>query len=360
MNEQKMKEVIQNIHKAMLRKAKRGSGSHATEEIAMENRLLAVLCREPDLEPRKCAIALNERYGYSLTGDEIIQIFRNKHMANRTERKELFQWANEVSTLFSKAISGRLDGFEEYENKRKTAALLNGRKHEAQDRVAVIMLYEKYPEIDLFGDTDRLHTLGNTLAKYFFYDISDVIRDVYGFPQSRKKEKDSPFIRKMTYEEAIRKIEHLEIILDRTNTMLHDLQNEFAEELEASKVKELTDFFAKLNSERYGCILDELMVLKKGADALKKQNYELPLEINGLMIMVKKLIQFVKDSHIEPIMKINSIREVIAEDIEFCNYEGTPFVDAAEKKTVRVISPGWIYKDKEVQIARPKVKEEVR
>ena len=140
--------------------------------------------------------------------------------------------------------------------------------------------------------------------------------------------------------------------------MLQDLQEEFEEQLEASKAKELADFFARLNSEKYGCILDELLVVRKGIDELRKKNYELPIEINGLLIMVKKLIQFVRDSHIEPIMKINSTREVIASDVEFCNYEGSPFATLGDRKMVKVVSPGWIYKDKELQISRPKVKEE--
>jgi len=131
---------------------------------------------------------------------------------------------------------------------------------------------------------------------------------------------------------------------------------QFKEQLEASKVKELADFFAMLNSEKYGCILDELLVVRKGVDALRKSNYELPIEINGLLIMVKKLVQFVRDSHIEPMMKIDSIKEVSACDIEFCNYEGSPF-DSDKTKKVRVISPGWVYKDKDLQISRPKVKE---
>ena len=130
------------------------------------------------------------------------------------------------------------------------------------------------------------------------------------------------------------------------------------EQLQASKIKELADFFAKLNSEKYGCILDELLVVRKGVNELRKNNFKLPIEINGLLIMVKKLIQFVRDSHIEPIMKIDSIQEVAASDVEFCNYEGTPFITPEEKKTVKVVSPGWVYKDKELQISRPKVKEE--
>lgn len=56
--------------------------------------------------------------------------------------------------------------------------------------------------------------------------------------------------------------------------------------------------------------------------------------------MVKKLIQSVRDSHIEPKVKINSIREVIASDVEFCNYKGTPFTTPEGKKTVKGVSPG--------------------
>ena len=130
------------------------------------------------------------------------------------------------------------------------------------------------------------------------------------------------------------------------------------EQLAEAKVKELTDFFALLNSEKYGYLLDELLVVRKGVDELRKKNYQLPIEINGLLIMVKKMIQFVRDSHIEPIMKPGTVREVTAADIEFCNYEGTPFEEADETKLVKVISPGWVYKDKEVQISRPKIREE--
>lgn len=355
----KVKEVVQGMHEAMQRKIKRGS--QLKEDIIVENRIFAFLCRDFDLGPTKTSILMNEKYGYDLTGDEVIQIFRSRRMANPNERKELLQWAGGVAEQFSGAIQGKRDAFDRFEKQRKDPALKNGKKHDSQDRIAAIMIYEKYPEIDIFDDVDTLHLLGNTLAKYYFYDISDAISEVYGFPQYRdikKKQQSKESEKKLSYEQALRRVEQLESTLDRTNTMLQDLQDEFAEQLEASKVKELADFFARLNSEKYGCILDELLVVRKGVDELRKSNYELPIEINGLLIMVKKLIQFVRDSHIEPIMKINSIREVIASDVEFCNYEGTPFNSPEEKKTVKVVSPGWVYKDKDVQISRPKIKEE--
>lgn len=357
--DQKVNEVVQEIHEALLRKVRRSG--QAKDEIVMENRIFAIMCQEYDIGPTKCAIQMNEKYGYDLTGDEVIQIFRGRRMANPIERKKMMQWAEEVAALFAGAISGKEDSFEKFEKKRQESALGTGKKHASQDRVAAIMIYKKYPEIDVYNEADSIELLGDTFARYFFFDMSDAISEVYGFPQhkeGKKKPQSAKPEKQMTLEQALKRIEHLENSLERTNTMLQDLQDEFAEQLEASKIKELADFFAKLNSERYGCILDELLVVRKGVDELRKQNYELPIEINGLLIMVKKLIQFVRDSHIEPIMKINSIREVIASDVEFCNYDGTPFTKPEETKTVRVVSPGWVYKDKELQISRPKVKEE--
>ena len=360
MNNQKAKEAALGIHEAMLRKAK--GGSRVNEEIIMENRIFAIICDDLDLGPSKCAVKMNEKYACDMTGDEVIRIFRNQRMANPAERKELFQWAEEVAVSFKGAMEGKKDSFDQFEKLRKKPALKSGKKRRVQERVAAIMIYEKYPEIDLFDDTESLHLLGNTLAKYFFYDMSDVISEVYGFPQFRDqkaRQTEEKAEKGMDPEQAARRIEYLENILERTNTLLQELQDEFDEQLEESKVKELADFFTRLNSERYGCILDELLVLRKGVDELRKSSYELPIEINGLLIMVKKLIQFVRDSHIDPIMRIDSVKEVTASDVEFCNYEGAPFHSPDEKKMVRVISPGWVYKDKELQISRPRVKEEI-
>ena len=358
-NNPKVKEILTEFHEAMLRKNK---GKIApNKDVVIESQVFSILCNDFDMGPSNCASAMNDKYNYNFTNNEIVQIFRNRRMANPIERKELFQWANEVTKHFENAINGNKDSFYKFEKLRKQPALKNGKRHDSQERIVAIMLFEKHPEIDIYNDAEHLHLLNNTLAKYFFYDMADAISNVYGFiPLRNKKKEHSKTIRdkKMSYEEMTRKIIQLENMLERTTTMLQDLQNEFEEQLEESKTKELTSFFIKLNSEKYGCILDELLMVRKGIDTLRKNNYELPIEINGLLIMIKKLIQFVMDSHIEPIMKINSIKEVFASDIEFCNYEGTPFSSEQEVKKVKVISSGWIYKDKEIQISRPKVKEE--
>ena len=347
---EKIQEILSGIHEAVLNKAIKGRNSK--QDIIIENQLFLIMCDNYTLEPREYANIMNNKYDYELTGNAIIQIFRNRKLANPHERQDIFANAEKISSYFENALSGNAEDFNFYEKLRKQ--LVNDKKHESQDRINLLMLYNKHPEIDKYDDIEKVLLLGNTLGKYLFYDISDAIAHVYGFVQEKPQKRE----KKLSYDKALIRIAQLESTLERTNFMLEELQEEFEQQLQDSKIKELTDFFARLNSEKYGCILDELLVVRKGVDELRKSNYQLPIEINGLLIMTKKLIQFVRDSHIEPIMKINSIKQVIASDVEFCSYEGTPFETDDEVKTVRVVSSGWIYKDKEIQIARPKLKEE--
>ena len=94
----------------------------------------------------------------------------------------------------------------------------------------------------------------------------------------------------------------------------------------------MTVFFAKLNSDKYGCILDLLLQVRKGINQLKKQHVALPPEISGLFILIQKMTQFVIDNHIDPIMKPGSRRMIKAGEAELCDYEGSPFMDKNEEK----------------------------
>lgn len=359
-NNPMVKDVIDGMHKEMLRKVTKAG--RLNENIVKENRIFSILCGNSGADPRHIAEVMNLTYGEDMSGDDVIRVLRERRMTNQSERKELLIWAEKVSKAFEGAINGEKSSYELFENLRKGSALSNGKKYDTQERIALLMIFENNPYLDIDGEKKRLHQLGNTYARYYLLDVSEIIADVYGYRSEddgkRDQGKTRPEFKALTYEQAVRRLQRMENSLERTNLMLQDLQDEFEEQLEASKVKELTDFFAKLNSEKYGCILDELLVVRKGVEDLKKNNYEIPLEINGLLIMVRKLIQFVRDSHIEPMMRINSIQEVTASEAENCNYEGTPFVGSDTKKKVKVVSPGWIYKEKDIQISRPKLKEE--
>ncbi|OON92085.1 MAG: hypothetical protein ATN33_08030, partial [Epulopiscium sp. Nele67-Bin001] len=281
-------------------------------------------------------------------------------------RKQILDWASEIATCFEGAINGDKKSFEKFEKLRKKPVGDTNPKYNPF-RLALIMIYVKFPEIDVYNDIEHVYNLGGAFAKKYFNDMTDIICSVHGFLQpkvtknkSAKKDAD----KKIPYEELLKLNKQLEVQNSRlehelktTNIMLEELQDEFEIQLEESKVEELTKFFSKLNSEKYGYLLDELLVIRKEVRALRKSNYSLPIELNGLLIMVDKLTMFIQDSQIDPIMKVDAIKKVTLNDIEFCNYDGEPFINSDDLKTVKVVSAGWKYTAKEIQISRPAVKE---
>lgn len=343
-------EIHEDINRRFSREERR-------DKIIDTNRILSVLCRgDYGMEPSRCAIIMNNEYGTDFRGNDIIETFNNIMLTNPSQRKEIFKRAEEICSLFYRAMTtGDKQKYAEF-----TAMIKAFSSREKRSRIYVrlcsIMFYTQYPQIDPEHDFEILETLGNTKSKFFFYDMMDIVESYYNFPSSKSQKNKKK--ENLTHEQALKKIEKLETSLDRSNAMLSELQTEFDEQLEESKFKEMIDFFALLNSEKYGYILDGLLNANAGINQLARKNYEFPLELNGVRILVKKMVQFVRDNHIEPIMKLNSVQEVNAEQISFCNYEGSPFISQNETKRVRVVSPGWIYKDKEIQISRPTVKEE--
>jgi len=139
--------------------------------------------------------------------------------------------------------------------------------------------------------------------------------------------------------------------------LLKDLQDEFDARIKESHQNDLVEFFSRLNSEKYGCILDEVLNARNGVRQLRKKNIPLPPEIGGLFILIERLAQFIRDSEINPIMKPGLVQNMRLDEVESCDYEGSPFLNTKESKRVKVLSPGWIYKDKDVQISRPRLKE---
>ena len=358
-NDKKVIQFFSSIHESAVKKMAQiqQKNSETNEDIIRVNRLFKLLCLDSALAPYQYAEQMNEIYEYDLRGNDIVQIFRNRRISFQEKRKELLKWAHELADAFGKALNnGKKEDFQRFLEKREDKVLNEqGEHYKIQERVGCMMIFAQYENIDINEDIKLVEQMGNIYARYFLYDISDALAEYCGAQKkpSSKKTVDN----KANAEEYTYRIERLESELERTDMMLKDLQVEFEERIEESKTKELAEFFSRLNSEKYGCILDELLNVKKGVNLLKKNHYEIPPEIGGLLIMTQKLIQFVRDSNINPIMKLHEEKIVKFSDIESCDYEGTPFNSNDDEKIIKVISPGWIYTEKGLQIARPKVKE---
>ena len=352
----KLRRFLSDVHSCAKQKYQKAS-DYVDEDVILENQLFGILCLNADAEPREYADKLNEIVGSDLRGYDIIRQFRKFHISHRQKRRELLDWADELAKLLIQALnSSDPDDYLRFKTQRKADVLTQeGSRYKLQERIGVLMIYCKHPELDIYNDLKLLEHFKNAYANDFLDDLTDALArycNAIKRPSRGSKNKAT-----VSAEDANYEIEHLKTLLERNERLTQALQDEFEESLRESKTKELTEFFSRLNSEKYGCILDGLLSVRKGVNTLKKNHYELPPELSGLFIITQKLIQFVRDSHIDPIMKLDDEKIVKASDIEFCDYEGTPFADKDDEKIVRVISPGWMYTDKDIQIARPKIKE---
>lgn len=354
----KVQEILKEIHRKVHQKA--GRMDRMSTDIVLENLAVQALCSNMKLSPGACREVLKEKFACSCSDNDMIRIYRDFKINSFDKRQEIFVDATGIVVLLEKSMNGDKQAFALY---RSTMEKFMEKRPDRFYRIILMMAFCNIPALQQEKDRELITNLGNTLCKYLVYDIENAITYTYGFNKHHSsapsKNDNTPKTKSPEQERLLQKLASLESALEQSDMLLRDLQNEFDERLEAVKLQEMTEFFGKLNSDKYGCILDELLMLRKGMDAVKKSGYVLPLEINGLLIMVRKLVQFLRDSHIDPMLKPESLRTVKAGDIEFWNYEGKPFVNAEEEKQVKVISPGWIYSEKQVQISRPKVKEVV-
>lgn len=340
----KFEKVIQENNKNIKKRRARENAFFKEESDLIEEIILD--CKA---SPLAYANRINQKRDTNYYSHDIVEILERIKIFTVDEREELANWANEIIACFKQAIEGNKESFIEFDKSRKQFSKSRKWDSNFYNKVLAIAIYSK---VDGFKDCeykDNFYSFGNVLAKYHFYDIVDCVAENYGYPQLYRKKTS-----KSNVKDA--RIEKLEDKLERTEQMLVDLQDEFDEQLEESKDIEKMKFFSNLNSDKYGKILDELMQNQRGVNKLRRENAEIPIELNGVLIVFKKLVQFIKDSDIEPILKMGSVKNVRYKDICNFNYEGTAF-EGDEEKKVKVISPGWIYKAKKIRIARPFVKE---
>ena len=383
-NNNMTRELIGAIRQGVLKRYRAGG----KDDKAIEgNRLLRLVLKNPELDPGDYAADMAKLYNYNIGGGRVLNTFRDLSISSPEKRVKLCGWALGIADLFIKCVVSRKksDFKKLIELKREGKNIIDTRKmrYDILDRAVCLALYTKCPELNLNDDIRKLEEFGSVYAKYFWAEIEELLEDYCTEDESAGaggnakklnnnavKDKDNKLNKNIKDNKDIKddkeninaqdahKIKQLSSALERANMAMKDLQDEFEERLEEEKAASLTEFFARLNSEQYGCILDELLNVHKGIRALNKQGVELPVEISGLFILIIKLAQFVRDSHIEPIMKVNEVRKIKAEDLLSCEYDGTPFKNNQDEKTVKVLSSGWVYKgDNEIQIARAKLKE---
>ncbi|BBF43221.1 hypothetical protein lbkm_1908 [Lachnospiraceae bacterium KM106-2] len=143
--------------------------------------------------------------------------------------------------------------------------------------------------------------------------------------------------------------------LELLETMFDELKESMDESATEARNEAVKDFFTSLNSSDYGNILDNILVVDKRLQKIRKDHIRIQPELMPLAIIFKQLMRFVKESEIRPIDQTGRKFVGYYNDIIKMNYEGEPYTNDKEKKRLEVVSPGWKYKD--IVISLPTVRE---
>ena len=338
-----IKKFIDEVHEKLI--AINENIPYDKDHILTENRIFALFTLNPVLTCQECATKFSKKYRKSISEREIREILEDLGIIDDLTRAELLKWSQDTVNKFETALrTADSKNFEIYLNCFKDKKREKMRTYELRRRIFCIMLFKKHRVLISKEDAKLLEKFGNKYSKDLSFDINDILMSICGVQ------------RESGIQKAVRReTETLKKALEKQEIENDTLKNDIEEQLHDERI----NFFAALNSEKYGCILDEIINALNGRKKLRKQNIELPLEINGIFVLVDKIAKFVKNNGINPVMEPGAIKDMTVGEIEAWNaeYSGTPFANAEEVKRVKVISPGWYYKDKEIQISRPKLLE---
>ena len=202
--------------------------------------------------------------------------------------------------------------------------------------------------------TDIKYEVANLLGIRKRKNTKDILDNVKVLIEDDKEEK----------EENIKEIETLESVkLERdqykSSLLLiqrgfEELREKIQEETENAVNEQIKEFFVSLNSGKYGNFLDKMPLTEELLKDIRKNNIEIPQEVKRVLMFIKSIIKFIKDTGIVPIREMDSIFTGTAEDIAEMDYIGNEFEDGEIKK-LKVVAPGYKYKD--IIISIPKVEE---
>ena len=329
--------------------------------------------KRPMASPKNRAEFLNLKY------ERVNQITKYFAINSKTRRSALLSKANEYINLVMVQLSHeRVDTIDdEIKNFTKDTVKYfrekcgTGRVMRSFYMVALLKLCQSKQYSDVFSEQKEwIKYLSAADAQNFFRDLTyEINKQEKGFDVNslteiiRESVHDNSEDNELNTNEDSQedKIQALEFKLQTTQSTLKFIQRSLDDmvaniekKTQVAQDEAINNFFTSINSERYGRLLDNAVIIDHKNTKLRQQKYKFPVEVMGMPMIIKNFIAFIKSIGFEPIRTWGEQFEASAEDLLYDVYEGEPFLDD-DKKLVQVVYPGW--KRNGVILSKPVVKE---
>lgn len=337
-----------------------------------DGRVLENVVFRPDLPPKAHANYLN------IELQKVEQIMQFFAVDSIEERTVLLEEANKYVDLIQQqlnreernTIDDKIKIFmKDLSNRLRTKCGTDKGKRGFR-LLSLIILCKRKNYRNIFPERQKwIMTLSANDAYNFFRDLRYEINkqekgiDVNSISEIIKESvhEDNEHEERTTENSQDDKIQELEFKLQTTQSTLKFIQRSLDDmvaniekKTQEAQDEAINNFFTSINSERYGRLLDNAVIIDHKNTKLRQQHFKFPIEVMGMPMIIKNFIAFIKSIGFEPIRTWGEQFEVTADDLLYDVYEGEPFL-GDEKKLVQVIYPGW--KRKDIILSKPVVKE---
>lgn len=112
------------------------------------------------------------------------------------------------------------------------------------------------------------------------------------------------------------------------------------------------DVMAQMNSPAFGMLLDQFAAAEENLSRLRRDGFDIPKELESVAACVRLFMRAVRSFGVVPLREVGSALDIDLEQSEEFDYSGTEFENADNIITIRIVSPGWKYK--ETVFSRPR------
>lgn len=365
-----------DIYNEVLEEFINKSAELKNNERTMENEWMIITeaLKNPEKNPKFFCTQLHEKYNVELSEQDIKKELRDINLNSVSKRQEMIKYAvkaaddvkrtldgdkdsiNNLEAFLEKVIERTDDGRIKFKNKCLLTYLFN-LDDELKNHKFNIMLV-KFREVYCGKVLKKL--ISSVCKKEGINKRKDTLKVI---EKTQETIKSASYTTSLTgdkdkqIENLLFEIGNYQNTIEVLQSMLDDLKESIDDVSKEAEKSAVSDFFIKLNSAKYGTILDSFVVVENKLSEIKKLNIKLPNQLVVLPIIFKQLLKFTKDIGITPIDTIGRTFQAKYMDIALMNYNGEPFIDDDEVKNMEIEKSGWKFED--IVISAPTVKEKL-
>ncbi len=372
-HEQILQDVLQKNLLTANEQLKEVHGKQSMEWAAIYGSLLY-----PGKHPREAYEQLQKTFvrEYSISYGDYRDVLRNVNLDNEERRNYVIDLVGQGITLLKRALDGDKNAIEKYAAFTEDLAPRDRKNHKmffiGKYMVAFLILIDP----DLKNDTYRpiVITFGARYCDRLLRNIRDRLLKEYGM--SRRKRSARDVLQKTekalleSTEAAVEftaggELERLRFennnyksSLEVVQSTLDELNETIDETAADAKNAAITSFYATMNSDKYGNLLDSIELVERRLAVLKEQKVKVPPQLMPLTIVFKQLLRFIKECGITPIDVTGREFTTEVEGLADYTYIGEAYSKEGEQKTVVVERPGWKFGDTVITLPTVREKED--